>query len=423
MAKATLNQLDRSRSSSRGLPQGLLETTPVLFRLPSVQVHPLPTVAELPSAALQFTQIEASPSSQPAATPVSIENQPTTAVEEKQSWWEHWSSGVVLIVLLIALYVTSMLVMKGRSQKPNNTLANDVSDFGELAGIEVPQIHNESSDISQAAEQSQSTSNLPASTVEHTADTKARAEELLVSIAGQLESGPGAGNSSSTVEVVNDAENVLSGDTSTSTPQPSLATAQLLQPTQIPIALPLSPTNSSIEKAGALPAQSVSSPIGQSPSLYDGAMDHQQSKLPLTGPTATLAVGLESALAGLPPLPSPNTSSSMLSVQTNDVSSISGLPAYVQGYSQPATVGVSIPNTVSGVGQADPVTSTVSTQRAAVGGPADAASPRHTSTPDANGEVEAIIKAYLELMRSGPTAGTTQQATGVTPVNRYQPTR
>jgi hypothetical protein len=427
MANSTPNQLDRSRPSSRLQPQNLLETTPILFRLPSVPSHPLPLVEDLPPAAFQQAQADV-PTPMPTApvTPaVSIDSKPTVTTEDKQSWWEHWSSGIVLVVLLVALYMTSILVIKSRSQKPSDTMADEKTETGDLANIEVPQIEIVAGGAGEAVENATTELTLPTLTLENSAETKARAEELVGSISNALDTTVGQAVPSKMEPATGDDRNSRAGNSLTSAPSTPLATAQLLEPTQMPTALPLLPDSTT--RSSSVQAQPVSSEIGQSPSLYDGANNSLERNTTLAATNSGMTPGSDDGQSASSSLQVVKTDTQPAPTQTNYASSGSTLP----DYSQATATGASIPNFVSGTNQKFPVASTASIQQPAApnaggssGGIASGGTtPRLTSTPDANGEVEAIIKAYLELMRAGRATESTQQPTTTAPTNRYQPTR
>jgi hypothetical protein len=422
MAKSTPNQLDRSRPSSRLQPQPLLETTPVLFRLPTVEVHPLPAVGELPTAVFQQVKVDVpTPTvAEPVMPPASIESQPVVAADVKQSWWEHWSSGIVLVVLLVAMYITSVAVLKSRSYKPASTLAEENSELNDLTSIDLPQIQTTTSTAGEPTESQVTQLTLPQLTLDNGGDSKVRVEELVGSLSNTLELSTGQSNDSKAAEDFGKADQSLS-----SVANEPLATAQLLEPTQMPHALPLLPSASKNLGSGDVPAQSVSSQVGQSPTLYDGATNtvNSNSGLPVTQVGGL--TGLQSAELGSMPLPALTLNNPQTPVQSNNAQSGSEMPAYSQGYLQPTVSGATIPNLVTGVTQQPPTTATIGSQSngASTGSGSGAATPRLTTTPDANGDAEAIIKAYLELMQAGQATQSAQQPTTTTSANRYAPTR
>lgn len=400
MTKSTPNQLDRSRPSSRLQPQGLLEKTPVLFRLPSVQVHPLPSVEDLPTLALQQLQSEdvSTTTTEPITPPATIVSQLAVPTERKQSWWEHWSSGVVLIILLIALYITSIAVLKSRVHRSSTTLAEQSDPLDELASIEIPLVEAIQATADQSPEITSAGPDLHSLTVDNKGNDEALGEELVGSLTDGLKL---SSAENSITETTDDSTRVV--DTA------PLATAKLLEPTQIPTTLPLLPSTLSADSGNSISAQPVSSPVGGSPALYDGADKSIESNtsnqsfelIPAEAPTNVPSLSL-----------------------TDWTSTSQASPSALPSYSPPANNGTAIPNLVSGVSARTPVTSTVSSER--VGVPASGqqlTEPRRTATPDANGEVESIIQAYLELMQAGQAALSAQQQTSSTPTNWYPQTR
>ena len=82
---------------------------------------------------------------QPAVA-VSV-TQPATP---QQTWWEHWSSGIVLIVLLIALATASILAWQGSSKGNSKLMADtkkDADSQTDLSNISVPKLDNPKIDL------------------------------------------------------------------------------------------------------------------------------------------------------------------------------------------------------------------------------------------------------------------------------------
>ncbi len=149
------------RPSSKARPYAnvragnLVANTPVLFRLPAIQtasaqdlsVNFSEAASNLPTATLAAVALStASPIVAPAAKPAEpVSNVSVTSqVAPQQTWWEHWSSGIVLIVLLIALATASILAWQG-SGKGNSKLMADTKETdiqSDLSNIEVPKIEN-----------------------------------------------------------------------------------------------------------------------------------------------------------------------------------------------------------------------------------------------------------------------------------------
>lgn len=432
MAKSTPSQLDRSRPSSRLQAQTMLETTPVLFRLPSVQIQPLPPVADMPTESLmEFAAApmpEANPS--PASLPVSITSQPMEADEPPRTWWEHWSSGVILILLLVAAYFACIAVLRSRGRAGSNTIATEngsKSEFGDLADIKIPPVTGVTGSNAPGTTAPGSQLNQPAALT--TVDNSA-ADALVNSLVSPPSGNSFSNGNSNTLTLENPAK-----DPAQPLAQP-LATAQLLEPLQMPNNSLQLLNDRDASNSNGVQAQSASMQLGQSPSLYDGASNSAGGMSPLAEPSLpsftpallnpnsfaldNSAPNLSPALSN-PTLTNPTLSSPTLSSPAVPNTAATGSTTYGQAYpTSPA-----IPNLVAGStnpNDANPgaTTSMVSTQQL----PAGQSTPsnvRTTVTPEANGEVESIIKAYVDLMRAGQASqsANTQNA----PANRYQPVR
>lgn len=436
MAKSTPSQLDRSRPSSRLQAQTMLETTPVLFRLPSVQLQPLPPVADMPTESLMEFAAAPMPeaSSSPASLPVSITSQPMEADEPPRTWWEHWSSGVILILLLVAAYFACIAVLRSRGRAGNNTIATDSSsksEFGDLNDMKIPPVTTTPGNQV----------NQPAAL---TAIDNSAADALVNSLVSPPSSNSFSNDNSNTLTLENPAKE-LSQPLSQPLAQP-LATAQLLEPLQMPNNSLQLINDRDVSNNNGVQAQSASMQLGQSPSLYDGASNSAGGLSPLAEPSLpsftpaslnpnsfaldtnapSLSPALNNTTLTNPTLSTPTLSTPTLSNPTLSSPAATGSTTYGQAYPASPT----IPNLVAGSTNpsgSNPGTpglgvnaSTVSTQQL----PAGQATPsnvRTTVTPEANGEVDSIIKAYVDLMRAGQASqsANTQNA----PANRYQPVR
>jgi hypothetical protein len=149
----------KARPSANVRAANLVANTPVLFRLPAIQdmsgrsAVKTEVKIEAPAASVVM------PMSQPQSNPAPIRSAETpsqtsmaTQPTPQRSWWEHWSSGVVLIVLLIALATASILALQGSSSKQNPKWIAESEKVDEsLSGIETTSI-----DTSLASIQSQS---------------------------------------------------------------------------------------------------------------------------------------------------------------------------------------------------------------------------------------------------------------------------
>lgn len=443
MAKSTPSQLDRSRPSSRLQAQTMLETTPVLFRLPSVQIQPLPQVADMPTESLREFATTPMPevNPAPATLPVSITSQPMEADEPPRTWWEHWSSGVILILLLVAAYFACIAVLRSRGHAGSNTIATDgnaKSEFGDLADIKIPPVTN-STDTNTTSINTTSTGNQPNQLATPSANDSSAADALVNSLVGPPSSNSFNNGNSNSLTLENPAKELN---------QP-LATAQLLEPLQMPNNSLQLLNDHDTSNGNGVQAQSASMQLGQSPSLYDGASNNapglggstmvngsslSEPSLPTFTPASlnpnsfaldtsapSLTPSLNNPTLNAPALNNAALNNPAATYPTMSNTAASGPTAYGQAYPASPT----IPNLVAGspnptATSPGATASTVSTQQLPVG-QGTPSNVRTTVTPEANGEVESIIKAYVELMRAGQASqpANTQNA----PANRYQPVR
>ncbi len=97
---------------------------------------PAPITAESPATESSTTEIKPSVS-RPAETQPA-ETQTTPSPEPERSWWEHWSSGVVLILLIIALVTASIIAFSESASSDPDVLADadDPAEFS-LDGLSV----------------------------------------------------------------------------------------------------------------------------------------------------------------------------------------------------------------------------------------------------------------------------------------------
>jgi hypothetical protein len=389
MAKPTPVTQDRTRPSSRVQPVNLLDKTPVLMRFPQVHHHPLPTVGDFPTEVLrqsESTAPQSSPAIQPstASQPV-VQSAPAPAAQP-ESWWEHWSSGVVLIALIIAVVAVSIMVLKQKQHYvANRNMAGTESEFGVASELNIPSLQTSAN------------------------------PEL--------------------------AQSLLEVGSQSSQPEQTPASVTLLEPRQQSDAaqdarsleLIQFPSNSGSSN-GSVPAQPVSSQLGKSPGLYDGAgngttggtsssnsvevggtvPDLIQSAAP--GSTATTGPGTGSMTASgqsisIPALPSlPGQTGTALVADASGPSAANLIPSQ-QGLqnSTPASTAPALLNQPTSPSLVQPNSATVpaslvstplppktSAPAAATSGSTQAA--QSTATPNMN--EQAIIRAYLELSRS-----------------------
>ncbi|MFO1066572.1 MAG: hypothetical protein U0892_22150 [Pirellulales bacterium] len=179
----------RMRPSAAERPQPA--SPPVLFRLPSLGGVPVAMDAGSSGAAvvapnMQSTAAVTAPSTAPAIQPaLQTATAPTaqTAPAVARSWWEHWSSGVVLIVLIMALVILTIMAMRTGQQQDSELLAEMGSRnpsgskaLEALDNLQVPNIQTPGNqpDVAQNTNAGlESTSSQPQASGDVTSDTPA----------------------------------------------------------------------------------------------------------------------------------------------------------------------------------------------------------------------------------------------------------
>ncbi len=205
--RPTDRPLLKARPSSKNRGTNYAAITPVLFRLPMAQrLHALPPQDETesgPQATLapetqpltrQDFEREESPSAveQPVRTMASAEAKPqSAAVSESpqpppvqtrpiypraatevqpaaaRSWWEHWSSGIVLILLIIALITASIIAFTDTSSTDPDLLADKETEPPsgfDLEDIHIPDVQLPQTDANPVATATPQTAPQPEST-------------------------------------------------------------------------------------------------------------------------------------------------------------------------------------------------------------------------------------------------------------------
>ena len=160
-------------------PPSEIARTPVLFRLPEVHLsaasqaqrendeeseqspapvhrHSEPPLVEVPLRAGQSPSKEQAAASSiappppvapaTAASPVATEKEISPLAEPDRSWWDHWSSGVILILLIIALVTASIIAFSDNADTDPGLLVGDhgrsesVNGKFHLDEIEIPDV-------------------------------------------------------------------------------------------------------------------------------------------------------------------------------------------------------------------------------------------------------------------------------------------
>ncbi len=305
---------DRLRSRSAGTARGVVpENAPVLFRLPVIAAaEPVPPpVVERTAMASGHRVGESTPVSMPAVSAVSesaaaslasptvqakIEHPATTSVLGAQrSWWEHWSSGVVLILLIIALVTASILALndggKGRvAQLAGEPLTDGLDEF-DLSNVTIPDMVTPALPVAAAGNQSGST---PVASTGVGKEVAEPTSDIAVQAAAIAQS-----------KTASQSQTEVSGSEITSKPEemPSrgLALDRSLELTSKPLASEL---NSSALVAAPTNAVPVASTVATSTTLDVKTPSGESSQPPqatLTLPTAAnLAGGMTTAMKKVP---------------------------------------------------------------------------------------------------------------------------
>ncbi|QDV27510.1 hypothetical protein [Aureliella helgolandensis] len=507
---------NRTNRNARAVPTPA-QTSPVLFRFPYLERHldeadtedeqpaqtpqsasPIPLAAELAASPVAIAPAVLQPEpisnpSSPATAANSVaasaesssssaseldskplepqsEAKPSLTVETERTWWEHWSSGLVLIVLVIALVTASLIAFNDSGSSSAETLATeepaDPFDLSlsntSLSNISIPAaVANSTSELAIQAPAATSDNNAtsPASTSSAiTANEEATvvasespAEQLAVQPQTELApASPAAqppeasGLIPETLEFAGpepaapSASSVPPAEATLSLPEPALLAGASLQAPVGETTPPLFPQSNStaappsgaaVPSAPTFPAasSSASTPVeapGASPSLYDGARSDSQmsattmnTNLPQPQPTAnTVAEPAPpaSSFANTPP-------ASEAPIQTTAKPYVAQTPAtFASG--TPTAVQMSMASSqtqLPGTEQQQAPSSAATGYMPNAANPATAtppppamteASPVASATPDM--DAQAIIRAYQEFVQMQRAQAGTE--------NRYQ---
>ncbi len=165
----------KARPSANVRAANLIGNTPVLFRLPALDITPdrtsteahvdtpvslnttsasAPSAVAMPMASMATASLAgthmgagtpgavASMANPPLASKTDAARAPEvrdsnapldneTESTVTRTWWEHWSSGVVLLMLLIALATASLIAIQGAGSKANNWMADNPESVSE----------------------------------------------------------------------------------------------------------------------------------------------------------------------------------------------------------------------------------------------------------------------------------------------------
>lgn len=160
-SNSSTRPVSKAKPSASVRAANLSATAPVLFRLPAIQnLAPSPApekpIAASASPALAVATEPAVAATASTTTPTAIVSPPakpeepttkqTSKTGEIRSWWDHWSSGVLLIVMLIALIIAALFALQGRDGHNSKLIAEPAVDnakvdntaAAKLAEISVP---------------------------------------------------------------------------------------------------------------------------------------------------------------------------------------------------------------------------------------------------------------------------------------------
>ena len=386
-----------------------------------------------------------SPATQPATTA-----QAKVQVAPEQSWWEHWSSGVVLILLIIALITASIMAFNDTSGEDAELLADGVStaaDVPLIPNIELPpsdslvpnppsaafaspaasslKAHEESRHLAGTQSPDQQSSALASSNARPAAEASPAATANLQLVPADLalgdslpgsqfgtnnDSAPSAGSgmspstasgfvaNSRTARTLNNGLGTTARNQAELQPAPG--TEHPLASLDVPVGIELPalfPSSGAMDggadeaNPGVTAVPASTSKAGPSPSLYDGAMDqpNHSPALPVEPPAFTSNSG--TADTRLPPYSAvlPLTSAS-----------------------QPAIKSVALQN--------EPTNSEPApTSEPKTGASSAIPGVRETLTPDS--DAEAFIKAWQQFNAMNNAGGNRYPSAAGTPASGAQP--
>lgn len=374
---------------------------------------------------------------QPAATPQTLGN------AQARSWWEHWSSGLVLLLLVMALITASVVAFSDSSSTDPSLHADaeqETFDIPSLADVPIADsILAGAPNPSQAASPAVAPAvandiandiaiDLPAPAPEATAEADIATSDSLIPDALEL-------SDPALLSLDNQPTPPLSISVSRETTNPAVAT--LGQPRIEATAHnpPLNPTTQAVGYSlPAFPvatqtesAQTESSAAGASPGLYDGAMVNtppqsgQATTSPdfapsMPNPADAMATQLTAGKPEVPAAPGNTTaaSESMLASEMHKAAPAPALPTTpaLPNFSTPQNQLTSGPNSLPVSNASHPQPASTVQQPSS---PTAVASPPailQTAAPEMN--TEATIRAWqrynAELKASqGPTANRYQQ--------------
>jgi hypothetical protein len=348
-------------------------------------------IASAPAHSVETTQVDATAHVQ---------------TDAEQSWWEHWSSGVVLIILIIALVTASILAFNDTPDGDPNLLAEQASsvttDLGSpnLDEISIPELVDSSAAEAVTGQEAVSIPGLSADAV-HSVQVSEPAETPTIEaqLVGSISPSEGDSPTSSEPESTSsETESLLLGSADglefTNEPltpeltigSPNEADAETAQvPSESNLELsPPTLTPPSLDKTASVPelpslGGDLSTPEVEPPSMLFGEEFVDQT----TPDRETLA-------PPLPTLPTFQVSTDDSAPSFNQASHIASKPAETAAPEQPNEI---TPDTqaANSAKSASPIANSGSENYRTQ----NPASPTSTLTPDS--DAEAIMQAYREF--------------------------
>jgi len=389
-----------------------LETTPILFRLPTVDLHPFRPLEEEASNHLQAipafqqeiqtaTSLRALEAAARASTPpLPLPEAAESADGTSRTWWEHWSSGVVMILLIVAVVTLGIMIFQPSDKPTDSSLASQYSneDFGDLDSIAIPTIQSTESSTPEGNPFPSSIAAMPgwvasdqqpATNSATSGQSDGTVSEFDASLATDLanievapfDNQPTSDSDEMPLESLANSQPSSPESNQLGNAQGQLATARLSPPT---------PDSNPQQAYAGIPPFPVD--VGNNPSQPFPALDGTVT----AQPAATGQLGQSPSLY--------------------DEATRQNIPAGQSAPNSLATSAFSMPNIAGNRIGSAPTATQVSGPAQGIAGTKPNPTVRTTTTPESN--EEEIIRAYLELTES--TQQTPSTDTGTDSANRYR---
>ncbi len=124
------------RAAEQSAPASVAANVATNFASPPTESAQVSAAASVP--------LQASDNLASSASNTAPQSSAASSAAPTRTWWEHWSSGVVLILLVIALVTASIVALNDGSPSGNQPLASELEtaavDEFDLSGISIPDI-------------------------------------------------------------------------------------------------------------------------------------------------------------------------------------------------------------------------------------------------------------------------------------------